>query len=63
MTKFGTYLLFDGNCATAMEFYKSCFDGELVITKLGDTPMKGQFPSNAYERVVNARLISGPIET
>jgi uncharacterized protein (TIGR03086 family) len=39
------FLLFDGNCAEAMTFYQSCFDGELSITRVADTPMKDQAPS------------------
>jgi PhnB protein len=38
------FLLFDGNCAEAMTFYHQCLGGELTLTKLGDTPMKAQFP-------------------
>src|SRR5271163_3022179 len=29
MTTLSSYLLFDGNCRQAMEFYKSCLGGEL----------------------------------
>ena len=32
------YLLFDGHCREAMEFYKSCFGGELTVTKVKDSP-------------------------
>ncbi len=31
MTTLTPYLLFDGNCHQAMEFYKSCFGGELTV--------------------------------
>jgi len=34
------FLLFDGNCAEAMTFYRSCLGGELILTKVSDTPMK-----------------------
>jgi len=56
------FLLFDGNCAEAMSFYHGCFGGSLVLTKLGDTPMKSQFPSEKHERIINANLKSGLIE-
>src|SRR4029079_13437539 len=42
------FLLFDGNCAEAMKFYHVCFGGNLVLTKLGDTPMKNQFPPEKH---------------
>ena len=56
------FLLFDGNCADAMSFYHGCFGGSLILTKLGDTPMKAQFPPEKHERIINANLKSGLIE-
>jgi PhnB protein len=55
------FLLFDGNCAEAMAFYHACLGGELIVTKLGDTPMKAQFPVEKHERIINAQLTSGAI--
>jgi PhnB protein len=56
------FLLFNGNCAEAMTFYQKCLGGELTLTKLGDTPMKDQFPPEKYKRIINAQLKSGSIE-
>src|SRR5947209_19994365 len=56
------FLLFDGNCAEAMTFYHQCLGGELTLTKLGDTPMKAQFPLEKHNRLANAHLKSGAIE-
>lgn len=56
------FLLFDGNCAEAMTFYHKCLGGELSLTKLGDTPMKDQFPPEKHNRIINAHLSSGAIE-
>jgi PhnB protein len=56
------FLLFDGNCAEAMTFYHKCLGGELTLTKLGDTPMKTQFPLEKHNRIINAQLKSGAIE-
>lgn len=56
------FLLFDGNCAEAMTFYHQCLGGELALTKLGDTPMKDQFPPEKHERLINAHLRSGAID-
>lgn len=56
------FLLFDGNCAEAMAFYRSCLGGELTITRLGDTPMKHQAPPAQHHKVVHAHLASGAIE-
>lgn len=56
------FLLFEGNCAEAMTFYRSCLGGELALTKLGDTPMKAQAPPELHERIAYAHLKSGAIE-
>jgi PhnB protein len=56
------YLLFDGNCADAMTFYLSCLGGELSLTKVKETPMKDQIPSEHHNKVVYAHLKSGAIE-
>lgn len=56
------FLLFDGNCAEAMTFYHQCLGGDLTLTKLGDTPMKDQFPTEKHNRMINAHLVSGNID-
>jgi len=56
------FLLFNGNCAEAMAFYHECLGGELKLTKLGDTPMKAQFPKEKHGRIINAQLKSGDLE-
>jgi PhnB protein len=56
------FLLFDGNCAEAMIFYHQCLGGELTLAKLGDTPMKDQFPPEKHTRIINAHLKSGALE-
>ncbi len=48
------YLMFDGKCREAMEFYKECFGGELTMTNFTDE----QFPG-ATDRVMHARLAQG----
>src|ERR1700712_1108007 len=56
------FLLCDGNCAEAMTFYQNCLGGDLTLTKLGDTPMKAQFPPEKHDRIINAQLKSGAID-
>ncbi len=56
------FLLFDGDCAEAMTFYHECLGGELTLTRLGDTPMKDQFPQQKHHRIINAHIKSGEIE-
>lgn len=62
MTTLTTYLLLDGNCKPAKEFYKSVFGGELTLTKVGASAMKDIMPASMHDRVVNARLQSGSID-
>jgi len=62
VTTLTTYLLFDGSCKQAMEFYKSCFGGELNLVKVGESPAKDYMPAAMHDRVVNARLKSGSID-
>ena len=45
-----------------MTFYHDCIGGELTVTKLGDTPMKDQFPVEKHGRVINAHLKNGDFE-
>jgi PhnB protein len=56
------FLLFDGNCAEAMQFYKECLGGELSMTRLADTPMKEQLPPEQHHKLVYAHLKSGDVE-
>lgn len=56
------YLLLDGKCKEAMDFYHSIFGGDLTLTTVGDSPMKDGFPPQLHSRVVNAKLVSGAIE-
>ena len=62
MTNLTSYLLFDGNCQQAMEFYRSRFGGELSLIKVKDSPVKDQMPASSQEKVLNARLQSGELE-
>lgn len=62
MLQITPFLLFDGNCAEAMIFYQQCLGGELTLTKLGDTPMKDQFPLEKHNRIINGHLKSGSME-
>jgi PhnB protein len=62
MLTFTPYLLFDGTCHRAMEFYRSCFGGELTAIKVRDSPAKDYLPDVHHEKIVNARLRSGNVD-
>ena len=42
------YLLLDGTCKPAMEFYHSCLGGELTLMLVGNSPMKTAFPATMH---------------
>ena len=62
MRKLMPYLLFDGKCKEAMEFYHACLGGELTLTKVKDTPAKDQMTAAQQDKVLNARLSAGQLE-
>lgn len=62
MTTLTPYLFFDGQCRQAMEFYRSCLGGELMVTVVKDTPAKDQMPAFQHNKVLNARLQGGNLE-
>ena len=56
------YLLFNGACHQAMQFYRSCFGGELTVTKVKDSPARDLMPAVQHDKILNARLRSGDLE-
>jgi PhnB protein len=62
MTTLTPYLLFDGTCLPAMEFYQSCFGGEMTAAKVKDSPAKDRMPAALQDKIVNARLKSANLE-
>ena len=62
ITTLTPYLLFDGKCQQAMEFYQSCFGGELAATKVKDSPAKDFMPAFQQDKIANARLRNGKLE-
>jgi PhnB protein len=61
MTQLTPYLLFDGTCHEAMEFYQSVFGGALNLVKVKDSPAKDHMQAFQQEKVLNAHLKSGDI--
>lgn len=51
------YMLFDGDCASAMTLYQKLFAGRIeALTTVGESPMAAQFPSASAHRVIHASL-------
>ena len=62
MVSLTPFLLFEGNCAEAMQFYQSCLGGELDITRLGEMPLADQLPPEQRQKVAHAKLTTGTIQ-
>lgn len=56
------FLLFDGNCAEAMTFYRDCLGGELTLTRVVDKPMMAQYAPEQQEKIIYAQLNRGELE-
>ena len=51
------YLLFNGNCESALEFYTKIFDGTVTQLKRYDrTPFSPQLPPERRQQVMHARF-------
>jgi PhnB protein len=51
------YLLFDGTCKEALQFYERLFHGRIeVLSTVGESPMASQFPKRSAHRVIHGRL-------
>jgi PhnB protein len=58
MGQINPYLLFDGNCRDAMNFYKGCFGGELSLMTIGESPVAKDMPPDKQNQIMHARLKS-----
>ncbi|MCE8022905.1 MULTISPECIES: VOC family protein [Halomonadaceae] len=57
-----TYLIFDGNCREAFEFYQRCFDAKLeAVSTYGEMPASEgmEIPEEARDLIMHARLRIG----
>ena len=62
MAKLTPYLLFQGDCQQAMEFYKACFGGELRVMKVKESPAKQWMAVALHDKVINAQLRSENVD-
>ena len=54
--------MFDVKCQQAMEFYKSCFGGELTATRVKDSPARDFMPQLSRRKSSMHRLKNGKLE-
>lgn len=55
-TRIAPYLMFDGNCHEAMDFYHDCLGGELTVQTVGESPMADKSNPDGDKRVMHAML-------
>jgi len=55
-TQINAYVGFNGNCTEAMNFYKECLGGELMLQKIGESPIANQFPPAMKDQVLHSSL-------
>jgi len=56
MTQINSYLSFNGNCREAMNFYKECLGGELVLQTIGESPLSDKMPPQMKENILHSTL-------
>ena len=62
MAQLNPYLNFDNNCREAMNFYKDCLGGQLVLQTVGEMPaMAAQMPPHMKDHILHSALTSGEI--
>ena len=59
MKSIDPYLLFNGNCRQAMEFYRDCLGADLNILTYAEGP--GDHPDEVKDKIMHARLAKGPV--
>ena len=59
MTQINSYLTFSGNCREAMQFYKECLGGELILQTIGESPLSGKMPQQMKDCILHSTLIKG----
>ena len=61
MANINTYLTFNGNCREAMQFYKECIGGELMLQPIGESPMSDKMPAPMKNAILHATLTNGDL--
>ncbi len=56
MTRIHSYLTFNGNCRTAMNFYKECLGGELIFQTIGESPLSERMPDRMKDCILHSTL-------
>jgi PhnB protein len=58
MSTINAYLIFNGNCREAMNFYKDCFHGEMTLETVAGSPMESHWPKDVHNHILHASLVN-----
>lgn len=62
MANLNPYLTFNQNCREAMNFYKECLGGELLLQTVGEMPaMASKMPPSMKNNILHSMLTSGDV--
>lgn len=62
MAQLAPYLSFENNCREAMNFYKDCLGGKLLLQTVSESPvMAAQMPAEMKNSILHSSLTSGGI--
>ena len=56
MTHLNPYLNFNGQCRDALTFYQECFEGQLELQKVAESPMAAKMPSEKGPLILHGTL-------
>ncbi|KAM3110420.1 VOC family protein [Phormidesmis sp. 146-33] len=60
MMQLNPYLSFDGQCATAFQFYEQCLGGSIeAMMTYGESPMSEQTPAAWHDKIMHTQLKVG----
>ena len=60
MKQVNTYLMFEGNCRDAMQFYSKCLEAKLDLMTFAEA-RAFDYPAAAKDRVIHAKLTRGTV--
>ncbi len=60
-TQVNTYLTFNGKCREAMQFYKDCLGGELMLQTVAESPLADKMPKQMKDAILHSTLTNGAL--
>lgn len=60
-TRINGYLSFNGNCEEAMNFYKDCLGGELILNRFEGSPVEDECSPDMKSKIMHSSLTKGDL--